>query len=103
MLPRVSGRIVSILFAGAVIALLLAGPAAADHPPPVQQVPGLQIDQAPEPPLTATPQAKCGPGSRSETGLQGRVPAEDHASGRAAQGYTCNAELVGSYTDPTAQ
>jgi RTX calcium-binding nonapeptide repeat (4 copies)/LVIVD repeat len=103
MLPRVSGRIASILVAGAVLALLLAGPAAADHPPPAQRVPGLQVDQAPEPPLTATPQARCGPGSRPETGLQGRVPAEDHASGRAAQGYTCNTELVGSYTDPTAQ
>lgn len=39
--------------------------------------------------------AQCGPGSRPETGLQGRVPAEDHASGRAAQGYTCNAEEIG--------
>ncbi|WP_281784387.1 LVIVD repeat-containing protein [Sinimarinibacterium flocculans] len=49
-----------------------------------------------------TPKARCGPGSRPETGLQGRVSAEDHESGRAAQGYTCNTELVGSYTTPTA-
>ena len=45
---------------------------------------------------TAT-KAVCGPGSRPETGIQGRVPTEDHASGRAALGYTCNAEMVGSY------
>jgi hypothetical protein len=50
----------------------------------------------------ATPKAECGPGSRPETALQGRVSAEDHASGRAAEGYTCNTELVGSYTTPTS-
>src|ERR1044071_6909677 len=48
----------------------------------------------------ATPKASCGPGSRPETGLQGRVSPEDHQSGRAAQGFTCNTELVGSYTIP---
>ena len=47
----------------------------------------------------ATPQADCGPGSRPETGIQGRVSREDHASGRAAEGYTCNTELVGSFTE----
>lgn len=50
-----------------------------------------------EPPLTPTPQAECGPGSRPETGLQGRVSTEDHESGRAADGFTCNTELVGSH------
>ena len=45
---------------------------------------------------TAT-KAVCGPGSMPETGIQGRVSVEDHASGRAALGYTCNTELVGSY------
>jgi hypothetical protein len=45
----------------------------------------------------ATPKAACGPGSRPETGMQGRVSVEDHASGRAAQGYTCNTELVGTH------
>ncbi|MDP9100677.1 MAG: hypothetical protein M3N21_00790 [Actinomycetota bacterium] len=39
----------------------------------------------------ATPRAHCGPGSRPETGRQGRVPLADYASGRAAQGYLCNA------------
>lgn len=44
-----------------------------------------------------TPKAVCGPGSRPETGLQGRVSQADHDEGRAAQGFTCNTELVGSY------
>ena len=45
----------------------------------------------------ATPKAVCGPGSRPETGIQGRVSREDHDSGRAAQGYACNTEQVGFY------
>ncbi len=44
-----------------------------------------------------TPRATCGPGSHPETGMQGRVSAEDAASGRAAEGYTCNAELVSHF------
>ncbi|MGI9020822.1 MAG: hypothetical protein ACR2G3_08960 [Solirubrobacterales bacterium] len=67
---------------------------------PFQEVPPLQSKRAPEPPLEATPQGGCGPGSRPETDIQGRVPASDHESGRAAEGYTCNSELVGSYTTP---
>lgn len=47
-----------------------------------------------------TPQAVCGPGSNPETGMQGRVSRADHESGRAAAGYTCNTELVGSYLVP---
>lgn len=54
-----------------------------------------------EPPLQAAPRAECGPGSRPETGLQGRVSSKDHASGRAAKGFTCNTRLVGKYTKPT--
>ncbi len=50
----------------------------------------------------ATPKAECGPGSRPETGMQGRVSREDHDSGRAAEGYTCNTEVVGSYIVPNA-
>ncbi|MDP9141066.1 MAG: hypothetical protein M3O62_09775, partial [Pseudomonadota bacterium] len=47
-----------------------------------------------------TPKASCGAGSRPETGLQGRVSQEDHDSGRAAEGYTCNTELVGTFGTP---
>jgi hypothetical protein len=45
----------------------------------------------------ATPQAKCGPGSLPETGRQGRVPPEDVESGRAAEGYWCNAKQIGHF------
>ncbi len=45
----------------------------------------------------ATPRGECGPGSLPETGLQGRVSQADHDSGKAAQGFTCNTQLVGSY------
>ncbi|MFL6153848.1 MAG: LVIVD repeat-containing protein [Ornithinibacter sp.] len=61
------------------------------------------VAPAPEVPVAATPKATCGPGSRPETGLQGRVSQADHESGRAAQGYTCNTELLGSITEATAQ
>lgn len=37
-----------------------------------------------------TPEAKCGPGSKPETGMQGRVSRAETESGRAAKGYTCN-------------
>lgn len=43
------------------------------------------------------PRAACGPGSEPETGLQGRVPVEERESGRSADGYWCNMELVGHY------
>jgi hypothetical protein len=33
--------------------------------------------------LAAVPRADCGPGSRPETSIQGRVPAHDYATGRA--------------------
>ncbi len=56
---------------------------------------------APANSVKATPQSACGPGSRPETGIQGRVSAEDHSSGRAAQGFACNMEVVGSYVVET--
>jgi hypothetical protein len=39
--------------------------------------------------------AQCGPNDRPETALQGQVPMADRASGRSAEGYTCNLEEVG--------
>lgn len=47
----------------------------------------------------SVPSAHCGPGSRPETGVQGRVPAADYASGRATRGYTCNAVVVAHQGD----
>jgi hypothetical protein len=58
--------------------------------------------RAAEPELTPTPKAICGPGSDPETGIQGRVSPEDHASGNAADGFRCNTELVGKYDVPNA-
>jgi hypothetical protein len=43
------------------------------------------------------PRARCGPGSRPETGLQGQVPLADRESGRSTLGYACNLDLVGRY------
>ena len=42
----------------------------------------------------ATPRAKCGPGAKPETSIQGRVPQADYQSGRAEQGYRCNTRQV---------
>ena len=87
------------------LAVCLGGAAVAqaDHPGDLKRAQASQAPFRPEPPLTPTPQADCGPGSRPETGTQGRVSPEDHESGRAAEGFTCNAEVVGQYTHPSAQ
>ncbi|MGH2950510.1 MAG: LVIVD repeat-containing protein, partial [Solirubrobacterales bacterium] len=96
-----AGRRIVALSAAVALGAGVAPSGAAGHPPPTrQEVTPLPAQQAIEPPLVASPQAKCGPGSRPETGLQGRVSRADHESGRAAEGYTCNTELVGSYTKP---
>ena len=50
--------------------------------------------QAAPPDPGPTPTGPCGPGSKPETGMQGRVAPEDHASGRAAQGYYCNTQTL---------
>jgi len=42
-----------------------------------------------EPPLLATPLGRCGPGSRPQPGVDGRVPA-----GSAAHGLSCNVTLL---------
>jgi hypothetical protein len=54
-----------------------------------QTPPAAATQQNAEPPLTATPRAKCGPGSHPEPGVQGRVPA-----GSATNGLNCNTTLV---------
>lgn len=45
----------------------------------------------------AMPRAQCGPGSRPESGIQGRVPRSDRVSGRSVHGYSCNMRLVGRF------
>lgn len=49
---------------------------------------------------TAVPQASCRPQDRPETDLQGRIPPLDRATGRAAQGYTCNIDVIGRWDAP---
>jgi hypothetical protein len=56
-----------------------------------------------EAPLVPAAKAQCGPGSNPETGLQGRVPREEIDSGRAADGYTCNSQLLGRAGPPSFQ
>ena len=80
------------------VLLLALGAVAVASAPKAAQAPFAE-----EPALTPTPRADCGPGSRPETGIQGRVSPDDHASGRAAKGFTCNTELVGQYSKPSAQ
>src|SRR3954453_17630732 len=50
---------------------------------------GVPIERREEPPLAATPRAQCGPGSKREPGIQGRVPA-----GSNKDGFNCNTSLV---------
>jgi hypothetical protein len=42
-----------------------------------------------------TPRATCGPGSNPEPDIQGRVPADAAAAGKADNGFTCNTKLLG--------
>ena len=50
-----------------------------------------------EPWTKPVPQAHCGLTDKTETGLQGQVPAADRASGRSQEGYNCNLERVGQW------
>jgi hypothetical protein len=43
------------------------------------------------------PKAVCGPGDRTESGLQGQTTPEERSSGDSTLGYNCNLELVGKY------
>lgn len=44
-----------------------------------------------------TPKASCPDDPLRETGMQGRVPASDYPTGRAAQGYMCNTKQVSHF------
>lgn len=70
-----------------------SGPNTTARTAPSQVVDGVNI--------SATPQGRCGPGARQETGMQGRVSQADHDAGLAAVGFTCNTELVGSFSPET--
>src|SRR5215212_5373622 len=92
------GRVVTIVLAAA---LLLPAQAMAEGPfGPLNDLLALgqgggqtpdsaPIQKPPAPPMDATPRAKCGPGSKPEPGIQGRVPA-----GSAGDGLWCNVQLL---------
>ena len=75
-----------------------SGSSASGTPTQASSVQTLQTNDGTD--LPGTPKGSCGPGSRPELGLQGRVSQEDHDSGRAAAGFTCNTELVSSFVIP---
>jgi hypothetical protein len=54
-----------------------------------------QAADVPQPWTGSVPKAKCGPGSRAETGLQGSTSLAERFGGASAQGFRCNLELVG--------
>jgi hypothetical protein len=90
------------LAALASLAVLLGASPAAAHPgrgdgapPPLEALRAMAAQQAGEPPIEPVPRAQCGPGSRPEPGIQGRVPREEVDSGRADEGYRCNISVIG--------
>lgn len=56
-----------------------------------------------DPGTVSVPKAVCGANDKPETGLQGRVPRAEVDSGRAAEGYTCNTELVSRFGEDNYQ
>jgi len=83
------------------LVLATAAPAAA-HPNPngfplrmgsIPEPVSASTAQAGEPSLATVPGANCGPGSRPETDMQGRVPAGN------PEGFACNMSLVGQHGD----
>ena len=63
--------------------LLALGQGAGDVPDPAP------IVKPPAPPIVPAPRARCGPGSKPEPDIQGRVPA-----GAAADGLWCNMSVI---------
>ncbi len=102
LLPRLSTRLVLVGTVGVLVATGAVAMAAGTSPIVVAATKAYQAGHAGStsratarsttPP--ALPKAVCGPGSRPETGTQGRVPLADFSNGRAAKGYTCNAVQV---------
>ena len=85
-----------------VLGLLIFATPAAAHPNPngfplrMGSIPdsvAASTAQAGESSLATVPRPTCGPGSRPETDIQGRVPAGN------PEGFTCNMSLVGHHGD----
>jgi hypothetical protein len=96
-----TGRLVSILAAAiAVLALAPATTLAQGPFGPLNDLAALgagggqtpntvPVQKPPAPPMDATPRAQCGPGSKPEPSIQGRVPA-----GSATDGLWCNMAMI---------
>src|SRR5262245_38037561 len=52
---------------------------------------------------SVVPAAKCGPGERTESGLQGQTTSAERFSAKATQAYNCNLELLGQFEGEGAQ
>lgn len=87
-MPRPILRTISLLTSAVLISACSSGSNNSASKPPAS------ASEVPQP----TPRATCGPGSRPETGIQGRVSREDLTSGRTREGFTCNTEMIGSYS-----
>ena len=98
--PRVR-RVRQAIGAASVALAISPSAALAAHPGEltreVQTPSRVAAQQNAEPPLLPTPPATCGPGSRPETGIQGRVSRADHESGRDAEGFSCNTVQVSRF------
>ena len=84
----------------AVLAALVVVPPAGAHvgagdDAPAASAGAVPTQQPAEPPATPAPRAACGPGSRPEPDIQGRVPKAEVDSGRADAGYRCNMSVIG--------
>ena len=96
-------RALTLAGAGSLAIAALALPGCGDSGFPGQRAAPVVVAEPPPTVIptpttpTASTKAVCGPGSRPETGMQGRVSRAEVESGRAAMGYTCNTEMVGSF------
>ena len=64
------------------------------HLPTADRGPGLTTSRSK---AATVPKAKCGPGDRVETGLQGQTTLAERTSGASQQAYNCNLEKVGQF------
>jgi hypothetical protein len=95
MLPLLVFRLAQIqhstLALLALVTLLLPGLAVADVDREKRFDPYAAVFEGP------VPKARCGPGDRPETGLQGQTTTAERESGASAVGFNCNLELVGQF------
>jgi hypothetical protein len=100
-----AARAIAVLAALVLIALVASTQGEAQVPGPLNDLGALgqgtgqtpekaAVQTNPEPPLTATPRAKCVPGGKPEPDIQGRVP-----EGSAANGLNCNIEQLAHQGD----